>query len=160
MAHAPCGCSKPGFVTRPTPGPPTMRMRSFEEQVTSAPLKSFPANTILSTACCCFFDTLAYTRIPSVTSGSSPASFWIAQDTYPFPHVISNTSRCKEIPLGVNSFTSYNFQWYNPDEVFFHPHSCNMLPTHSGISVYFSPAYPASFCFLLNAIKSFKFSLY
>ena len=58
MAAAPTGWSRPGFVTRPTPGPPSMTIPGSSRR-----------------------DTRAKMRAPSVTSGSSPASLAMAQET-------------------------------------------------------------------------------
>ena len=80
MAALPTLWSKPGLVTRPTPKPPSM----------STPGDAFKA-------------TLAKISAPAVTSGSSPASLAMAQDTKSAPRVISSTCSVRSIPLGVCS---------------------------------------------------------
>ena len=62
MAAFPTGWSRPGRVTRPTPSPPSMRTASGEGS---------PRETV------------ATTGMPSVTSGSSPASFRTVQRADP-----------------------------------------------------------------------------
>ena len=66
MAAAPTGWSKPGFVTRPTPSPPSITILS------PPPSPTLPPPCLL---------TRAKTFIPFVTSGSSPASLTTAQLT-------------------------------------------------------------------------------
>ena len=78
IAASPTGCCRPFFVTRPTPAPPSIRI-------------SFSG----------IHATFAYTRIPLVASGSSPASFRIAQEAWPSSIWASSTSRSRRIPLGV-----------------------------------------------------------
>ena len=78
MAAFPTGWSRPGLVTRPTPSPPSILIPGIPEQATSA-----------------------RTRIPSVTSGSSPLSFRTAQETAPSEKQISSISRYSSVPRGV-----------------------------------------------------------
>ena len=79
MAAAPTGWSSPRFVTRPTPAPPSI--------VT-------PGVSVRWTA--------ANTRVPCVTSGSSPLSLRMAQETVSGVLVISSTSSVRVTPLGVS----------------------------------------------------------
>ena len=82
MAAAPTGWSSPGFVTRPTPAPPSMEIPG-----------SFCRETV------------AKISAPVVTSGSSPPSFSTAQDTRSASIRISRTGSVRRIPLGVASST-------------------------------------------------------
>ena len=49
--------------------------------------------------------TVAKIRVPPVTSGSSPPSFSMAQETSFSPMVISRTARFSRMPLGVSRVT-------------------------------------------------------
>ena len=82
MAAFPTGWSRPGLVTRPTPSPPSILIPGIPEWATSA-----------------------RTRMPSVTSGSSPLSFRTAQATAFSEMQISSTSRYSSVPRGVLSRT-------------------------------------------------------
>ena len=78
MAAAPTGWSSPGRVTRPTPGPPSMRMPGSRAQ-----------------------QTVAMMSRPSVASGSSPASLRTAQ-TARSPSMRQNAGATRTSqPLGV-----------------------------------------------------------
>ena len=82
MAASPTGRSRPGFVTRPTPAPPSISM----------PLSVFV--------------TAARISMPSVTSGSSPASFLTAQwAALPSMRQDSGSTSTGH-PLGVTSRTT------------------------------------------------------
>ena len=89
IAACPICCSSPGFVTLPTPMPPSSMTRSPEDS--SSP-----------------FSTFAYIRSPSVTSGSSPLYFLTAHSTRSGSLVTSSTSRYSSIPFGVISLTCRN----------------------------------------------------
>ena len=82
IAAAPTGWSRPGFVTRPTPGPPSMEM---------------PGRACRST--------VAKINAPVVASGSSPPSFSMAQVTALPQASISRTGKTKRTPFGVDSST-------------------------------------------------------
>ena len=84
MAAAPTGWSRPAFVTRPTPSPPSMITRAFPV---------FSGRNLA----------WAKTRRPSVTSGSSPASFFTAQEAAPFPAFFSISGTRTIWPAGVIS---------------------------------------------------------
>ena len=78
MAASPTLCFKPGFVTLPTPFPPSIRIPGMSET-----------------------DTDARTRMPFVTSGSSPLSFLTAHTAVPPSSSASSTSSVSGIPFGV-----------------------------------------------------------
>ena len=87
MAAAPTGWSSPRFVTRPTPAPPSI--------VT-------PGASALRT--------VANTSVSRVTSGSSPLSLRMAQETASGVLVISSTSSVRATPFGV-SRSMVRFSW-------------------------------------------------
>ena len=74
MAAAPTGWSSPGRVTRPTPGPPSMRMPGSRARQTVATMSR-----------------------PSVASGSSPASLRTAQ-TARSPSMRQNAGATRHLP--------------------------------------------------------------
>ena len=80
MAAFPTGWSSPRFVTRPTPSPPSM---------------CTPGSSVRRTE--------AKMSVPFVTSGSSPLSFSMAQETLSARIVISRTASSSRMPFGVSS---------------------------------------------------------
>ena len=82
MAAAPTGWSSPRFVTRPTPAPPSI--------VT-------PGASV--------FCTRAKISVSRVTSGSSPLSLRIAQETKSAPRAVCKTGSVRAMPLGVSRST-------------------------------------------------------
>ena len=81
MAAAPTGCSSPGFVTRPTPSPPSISMPEA------------------------IFSTCAAIRCPLVTSISSPPSLTTAAYAAPPTRRHSSSATSTTRPLGVSSRT-------------------------------------------------------
>ena len=99
MAAAPTGWSRPAFVTRPTPSPPSMITRRSRAEAVPVPWsasRAFPAFSGRNLA-------WAKIRRPSVTSGSSPASFFTAQEAAPFPAFFSISGTRTIWPAGVMS---------------------------------------------------------
>ena len=79
---------EPGLVTLPTPTPPSM---------------TIPAVSV--------FHTVAYTRMPFVVSGSSPASFFHCTGNLIFTDLNVMHSRSRRIPWDVISSTDVNFSF-------------------------------------------------
>ena len=73
IAACPTACSRPSFVTRPMPIPPSNVRYGNDSLVNAQDLSWLPS--ICSRTRCFAYATVTQTSVPFVTSGSSPLSF-------------------------------------------------------------------------------------